>query len=84
MKDEFVTDVEITRFLLGDVDDEERQRLESFFISDPESREKILIVEDDLIDGYLEDSLPASDRDKFVAQYGLRLTNDESLGSPGQ
>ena len=70
MKDEFVTEVEIRRFLLGDVDDEERERLESVFISDPESREKILIVEDDLIDGYLEDSLPASDRDKFVAQYG--------------
>jgi hypothetical protein len=70
MKDEFVTDVEITRFLLGDVDDEERQRLESLFISDPESRERILIVENDLIDDYLEECLPASDRAKFVAQYG--------------
>jgi hypothetical protein len=70
MKSEFVTDVEITRFLLGDVDDEERRRIESVFISDPESRERILIVENALIDDYLEDSLPASDRDKFVAQYG--------------
>ena len=70
MKDEFVTDVEITRFLLGEVDDEERQRLEGLFISDPESREKILIAENDLIDDYLEDCLTASDRDKFVAQYG--------------
>lgn len=70
MKDEFVTDVEITRFLLGDVDDEERQRLESLFISVHESRERILIVENDLIDDYLEDCLSASDRDKFVARYG--------------
>jgi hypothetical protein len=70
MKDEFVTDVEITRFLLGDVDDAERQRLESLFISDPESRERILVVENELIDNYLDDSLPALDRDKFVAQYG--------------
>jgi hypothetical protein len=70
MKDEFVTDVEITRFLLGEVDDEERQRLESLFVSDPESREKILIAENDLIDDYLEDCLTASDKDKFFAQYG--------------
>lgn len=70
MKDEFVTGVEITRFLLGEVDDEERQRLESLFVSDPKSREKILIAENDLIDDYLEDCLTASDRDKFLAQYG--------------
>lgn len=70
MKDEFVTDVEITRFLLGEVDDEERHRIESLFISDPESREKILIAENDLIDDYLEDCLTASDRNKFLAQYG--------------
>ncbi len=70
MKDEFVTDLEITRFLLGDVNDEDRQSLERLFISDPKSRERILIVENDLIDDYLEDCLSASDREKFVRQYG--------------
>jgi|ERR1044072_989286 hypothetical protein len=69
MNDEFVTDVEITRFLLGDVDDQERRRLESLFISDPKAKERILIVENELIDDYLEDSLAPADRDRFIAQY---------------
>jgi hypothetical protein len=70
MKEEFVTDAEIRRFLLSSVDDSERQRIESLFISDPECNQKILIAEDDLIEEYLENSLAPTDRDKFLAQYG--------------
>jgi hypothetical protein len=70
MKGEPVTDSVIKQFLLGEVDDEERERLERLFISDPESREKILSVEEDLLEDYLENSLTTPDRAKFLAQYG--------------
>jgi hypothetical protein len=64
-----VTEALARQFLLGNVDDEERQRIESLFISDPESKTIILIAEDDLIEDYLEDRLNQSDRHKFLAQY---------------
>lgn len=70
MKDEFVTDLLIRRFLLGEVDDEERQRIEGLFIADPEANQRLLIAEDDLIENYLEDSLTPLECEKFLAQYG--------------
>lgn len=60
----------IRRFLLGDVDEEERERIERRFISDRETYEKIVVVEDELIEDYLEGSLTTADREKFLAQYG--------------
>ena len=42
MKEESVTDGLLRQFLLGRVDDEERQRIESLFITDPQSRERVL------------------------------------------
>lgn len=70
MKEQLVTDAEVRRFLLGDVDDSERQRIESIFISDAESNEQILLAEDDLFEDYFENSLTAADKNKFLAQYG--------------
>lgn len=70
MKEESVSDAVVKQFLMGEVDDEERQRIESLFISDPGIREKILFAEDHLIEDYLEDCLTASERDKVLAQYG--------------
>lgn len=70
MKQEFVTDAEIRQFLLGSVDDSERQRIEGLFVSDAEFNQRVLIAEDDLIEDYLEHSLAPLDRDKFLAQYG--------------
>ena len=70
MKEELPADALIRRFLLGDVDEEERERIERRFISDHEVYDKIVVLEDELIEDYLEDSLTASDREKFYAQYG--------------
>ena len=74
MKDEVVTDALLRQFLLGQVDDAERQRIESLFITDSLIRERILVAEQDLIEEYLDDSLAAADRKAFVAQYA----DDES------
>jgi len=70
LKEGFPTNALIRRFLLGDVDEEEQERIERRFISDHEVYEKIVVLEDELIEDYLEDSLTASDREKFLAQYG--------------
>ena len=65
-----MTDAALRQFLLGAVDDEERQRIEKLFMTDSEANKRILVAEDDLIEEYLENSLTASDRDKFLVQYG--------------
>lgn len=70
MKEEFVTDAEIRQFLLGSVDDSERQRIEGLFMSDAEFNQRVLLAEDDLIEDYLEHSLTPTDSGKFLAQYG--------------
>jgi hypothetical protein len=70
MREELVTDAALRRFLLGAVDDDERQRVERLFISDPKANKRILMAEDDLFEDYLENSLTASDRAKFLVQYG--------------
>ena len=57
------------RFLLGAVDDSERQQIESFFIIDPETQEIILIAEDELVEDYIEGSLSGSEKSKFLEQY---------------
>jgi len=69
MKEELVTDALLRQFLLGKVDDEERQRIEILFMTDPLSRERILVVEQDLIEDYLEDCLTTEDRERFLLQY---------------
>ena len=70
MKEEVLTDAVLREFLLGKVDDEERVRIESLFLTDPEAREKVLVNEQELIEDYLEDSLTAGDREKFLQRYG--------------
>jgi hypothetical protein len=53
----------IRRFLLGMLDDTEHQRIEEHLISDRDFFEQVLIVEDELIDEYLDGSL--SEKDEF-------------------
>jgi hypothetical protein len=79
MSEESVTDSLARRFLLGDVDALERERIERLFISEPEINTKILLAEDDLIEDYLEDSLTPSDRDKFLGQYGSTTAERQKL-----
>jgi len=70
MKEETVTDAALRQFLLGDVDDEERQRIESLFVTDALSRERILTAEQDLVEEYLEEALTPADKKKFLIQFG--------------
>jgi hypothetical protein len=69
MKEQLVTDALFRQFLLGRVDAEERQRIESLFMSDPLFREKVLAAEQDLVEDYLEDCLNPADRECFLSQF---------------
>lgn len=69
MKEEKVSDASLRAFLLGQIDDEERDRIESLFLTDSQERERILSAEQDLIEDYLEDSLTPADKQRFIALY---------------
>jgi hypothetical protein len=69
MKEETISDAVLREFLLGGLADDERARIESKFLTDPQAKETILAAEQDLIDDYLEDSLTTADKERFVALY---------------
>jgi len=70
MKEEPVSDALLRQFLLGQVDDQERQRLESMFVTGALSRERVMAAEQHLMDDFLDDSLTPENRERFLAQYG--------------
>jgi len=79
MKDESVTDASLRQFLLGKMNEDERERIESLFLTDPIMRERVLAVEQDLIEDYLEDSLSVSDREEFVLRYAQTVEQRRKL-----
>src|ERR1051326_1484239 len=79
MKEEAVTDALLRQFLLGAVADEERQRIESLFFTDPRTQERVLAAEQQLIDDYLEESLSAAERERFLTQYGETAAQQRKL-----
>jgi hypothetical protein len=69
MKEERMSNALLREFLLGRVDEAERDRIETQFLTDAQTRDRVLAVEEDLIEEYLEDSLTTSDRASFVSHY---------------
>jgi hypothetical protein len=70
MNEEAVTDALLRQFLLGLVKDDERQLIETRFLTESETRDRLLAAELELFDDYVEDSLSAEDRESFLALYG--------------
>ena len=79
MKEEGFTDALLREFLLGKVNEEERERIEGLFLTDSQARERILGAEQDLIEDYLEDSLTAEDKDLFLARFGHTSAQQRQL-----
>lgn len=69
MKEEPMTKEVARRYLLGAVDDLERQQIESLFMTDPKDQETIVGAEEELLEDYFEGSLSESDLAKFLEQY---------------
>jgi hypothetical protein len=55
----------IRRYLLGDVSDAERGRVEEFLMVDDDFYDRILVEEDELVDAYLDDDLSPEDARRF-------------------
>lgn len=79
MKYESMTDALVREFLLGKLADEERERIESLFLTDPSTRERVLTSEQELIEDYLEDSLSEADKKRFVARYAQTYEQRRNL-----
>ncbi|HEX8068908.1 MAG TPA: zf-HC2 domain-containing protein [Pyrinomonadaceae bacterium] len=63
------TEALLRRFLLDELGEEERERVEQLFLADSDYREKVLIAEDDLIDDYLDGALSPADSARFRSHY---------------
>ncbi len=79
MKEEVFSDELLRQFLLDQVNDEERERIESLFITDSQARERVLAAEQDLIEDYLEDSLTTADRERFLSRYAQTTAQRRKL-----
>jgi hypothetical protein len=64
---------------LGKVDDQERERIESLFLTDSDARERVLAAEQDLTEDYLEDGLSVADRELFLERYGQTPAQQRQL-----
>jgi hypothetical protein len=69
MKEDSLTDALLREFLLGKLTDEDRERIEGLFLTDSLTRERVLALEQDLFDDYLEDGLSQEDKERFVSLY---------------
>lgn len=79
MKEEPITDALLRQFLLGRVDDEKRQQIESQFLTDSTIRERVLAVEQELVEEHLEDSLSPEDREDFLLHYAQTPEQQRTL-----
>ncbi len=69
MTDESITDALLREFLLGKVAGEEQERIENLFLTDSQTRERVLAIEQELIDDYLEDDLTEEEKEMFLSRY---------------
>jgi hypothetical protein len=86
-----MTDDELlARYLLGDLPDAERDEAQERLFADPEFFERLLAVENDLIDSYARDTLPRRERELVeahllaTAQQRRKLRFARALGRVGE
>lgn len=65
MKDETATDELLTRYALGRLSEVELERVEERIFSDRDFFERLLVVEDELIDAYASGRVRGDDRQRF-------------------
>jgi hypothetical protein len=78
-------DQKVFNYLLGELPEEEQLKIEEQYVSDKELQERLLIVEDELIDAYVGNELGESQRERFEtyflrsSQRKERLKNAKAL-----
>jgi hypothetical protein len=69
LKTETESEEILKRYLLGDLGEEEQEPLEKRYFDDKEFFKRLLVVEDELIDAYVQDRLNAKERSSFEKQF---------------
>lgn len=64
-----MTDALLREFLLGKINDEELERIENLYLTDSQTKERVLALEQDLIEDYFEDGLTPEDKARFLLRY---------------
>lgn len=59
----------IREYLLGGLDEEGRGRIESRFMTDPDFKDAVLLVEDELFEDYAFGTLPPQEREGFARRF---------------
>jgi hypothetical protein len=59
----------LRRFLLGELEEDERERIEERFMTDPDFKERTLMAEDQLVEDYLAGQLSEAERDLFSVHF---------------
>ena len=79
MKEEAVSDTFLREFLLGNLIDQERERIENEFLTNSKARERLLAAEQNLIEDYLEESLTTADKERFLRIYARTAEQRRNL-----
>lgn len=69
MKEEIITDELLIRYVLGQLSQEEQERVEDRMFEDRQFFERLLVVEDDLIDSYASGRLTEDERRRFEGRF---------------
>jgi hypothetical protein len=69
MKEQSLTDALVRQFLLGKLADEKHAQIEALFLTDSQVSERVLAIEQELIEDYFEDSLSEEDKERFLSRY---------------
>src|SRR5262245_8207469 len=59
----------IKRYLLGDLAEEQCEQLEERLLTEDETFQELLLVEDELVNDYVAGELPDTDREKFISHF---------------
>ena len=69
----------LTRYLLGGLSEEERERLQAEYLRDPELFDRLVAAEEDLIDAYVRGELGEDDRNRFEERFGKTPAQKQRL-----
>jgi len=61
--------VVLRQYLLGELSDDSRQRVEETLLADDDFYQELLIAEDELVDEYLAGTIPAGGRERFERHF---------------
>ncbi len=80
LKEEPNSDEQLTSYLLGELDEEEQQRIEAQYIGNHEFYERLLVAEDELIDAYVRGELSETKRQRFESHFLRSPERRERVG----